>query len=1456
MPTDPIISIATARAALLAAEEALSNATALGGDLSVERKSVDVARAALDEARRHVFGADTGFGLVDEEYPLLLLPVCLETRYAANPRRLLVRVYPDDIHADSHDPALTSEELDLQKRFLHQLNTERQESSRLEAWQDLARRVGPLRALWLATGNASVQRPPGWTRAAVARLLPDRFVAFAWTDLDGEPIRALAPHPVREPLALGADPMRNDADPMQPLGRDVRWLHDFGAALAAGMALEIPLEPTDTVTRLVALGVRSSVNPAAQAAELARLFDAHRCTSGVSLLAPGEPTNALGEQRTAYRAQPDADQIYRDELAYFDDSGGATRRRRASWETGDPRRRFEGEESAGFRLDRALGLAPGTLGRLAGSDDEWAGQERVLRSLLAGVVESGIAYMLSPSASPEAVGGALRHLQREVSASGPFATLRIGPQPYGVLPVRLPDRDRLQFPELFDLLGRLRSQVFEPLLDRVMRVSKRGTGAMQDPGRRLLEILRLDAHTRGLGVRTILDPALLSAVLPSMGAADRGAIESARQRIRGLLSTLGDTSPQSTAIGNAGLFDDAAPVTLTMVGDMEAVRQLHALRRPEPTNASPTQPVPLWTTELLDDIGGPQRPFTVIYELARQAVLLSADRAARQWLTQRAQDNGQPAPDFEDPAAQFGTMEARLRTPAPGTNTTIAAVLDYGPDYVVMGEPKSEVWRIPAARDFWNLRDDLRTLARLSPERIEAALSAVLGLLTHRLDAWYTGFATARLDELRGAGPSVGGAPNMKQGLAVGAFGWLDAFPAGGTSRVAGYVHAPSTQHGVTAAVLLSAHKAHLQQAHGSAFAVDLSSARVRGALELLEGLRAGQALGALLGYRIERVLSKADPALIAPLRSAAPLVANKRESSGLPAENVAADNVVDGLALLKLAGYDGTNAPDWNLLTSHVPNVSSVIEPILADAAERIDALADLLLAEAVHHTLAGTPMRAGAAGDLLAGGPVGVPDEIEVARIGQRGTATTHKVLALFEAGATGSSSWTVTPRASAEPALEAWLALQLPDPALIAVVAEFPLAAGITAPVATTLAKLLEGAKAPQGFGAVDFVLFRSDVIERRLTSLLESLRPAGSLGAVTLVPEAKRKDRLDVWSLAEVGELVATLRRFLGGARGVVVADLDALGEAANVTLDTGELAGRLAALRADVVSARDALKAARDDKSRLKALEEAELFGLDAAPTSGPLDAAASTLERALDRRISEGDDTSRPLVDRMRSLGGPELVVVPRLSFSGATLGGAFAASIGATPRAIRTFLARAAGVRDPVARLDAILAQADALAGVKAPFHDLVVAQHPLAPGERWTALPGSVAAARTSYVAVRTATLDIVRATHCAGLFIDAWTEVVPQKELDTALVFDAPAPHQTAPNAMLLLVPEELRGPWTEEDVLAYLLEALSLAKLRAVDPDLVAEAGQVLPALLLRDQDVAGSLADLWTTPVST
>ena len=49
----------------------------------------------------------------DNDVPFLLLPVRLETRFAetvTGARELLIRVYPDDVFVDTHEPELTEAE--------------------------------------------------------------------------------------------------------------------------------------------------------------------------------------------------------------------------------------------------------------------------------------------------------------------------------------------------------------------------------------------------------------------------------------------------------------------------------------------------------------------------------------------------------------------------------------------------------------------------------------------------------------------------------------------------------------------------------------------------------------------------------------------------------------------------------------------------------------------------------------------------------------------------------------------------------------------------------------------------------------------------------------------------------------------------------------------------------------------------------------------------------------------------------------------------------------------------------------------------------------------------------------------------------------------------------------------------------------------------------------------------
>ena len=115
----------------------------------------------------------------------------------------------------------------------------------------------------------------------------------------------------------------------------------------------------------------------------------------------------------------------------------------------------------------------------------------------------------------------------------------------------------------------------------------------------------------------------------------------------------------------------------------------------------------------------------------------------------------------------------------------------------------------------------------------------------------------------------------MPQALREPALGPLTEQPDAG-----GFIHGPSLNHAVTGAVLRNAYLTHADATARDRMAIDLSSARARLANGLLEGIRTGQPLGALLGYRFERGLKEnhGDPSLaqyIPAFRDRYPLLAD-----------------------------------------------------------------------------------------------------------------------------------------------------------------------------------------------------------------------------------------------------------------------------------------------------------------------------------------------------------------------------------------------------------------------------------------------------------------------------------------------------------------------------------------------------------------------------------------------------
>jgi hypothetical protein len=155
--------------------------------------------------------------------------------------------------------------------------------------------------------------------------------------------------------------------------------------------------------------------------------------------------------------------------------------------------------------------------------------------------------------------------------------------------------------------------------------------------------------------------------------------------------------------------------------------------------------------------------------------------------------------------------------------------------------------------DLRALVDAFGRLAQVPTARLERVFAEHVDLATYRLDAWKTGLATSRLGELRHG-------ERQQRELYLGDYGWLEdvrsrAAPVpvelgGALAAVfarpndpplvhdpqnAGYIHAPSLDHAATAAILKNAYAVNATPTQPDAFAVNLSSNRVRHALEILE---------------------------------------------------------------------------------------------------------------------------------------------------------------------------------------------------------------------------------------------------------------------------------------------------------------------------------------------------------------------------------------------------------------------------------------------------------------------------------------------------------------------------------------------------------------------------------------------------------------------------------------------
>lgn len=984
--------------------------------------------------------------------------------------------------------------------------------------------------------QTETQRNP-WSQAPRVTVLPERLVLLGYRN--GEQVLEQLGNPIPTPLIAGPDPLADEADQLRLEDGDVvvseamRWMVDFDRAVEVGMGFRVNLSPTDRRSgfdQLLVLGVRLSADAMAGQEMLETLFQHHETgNSGFSLVPQGTPTNNTEGEGSGFSESEDADDTYdlmfkSDPLAYEPD-----------W-----RSRTDGQWLAdllGIRL-RTFDRTPFARGR-----DQC--EARAMNTVLwPGTWGYLIESMMTPVFTTQTIEATRWFFTHFVSARGLLPAIRIGDQPYGILPTTVfsrmswlrgkrwprplgiahPEAYRSYLIELQELLTAMRTDWQKEMLPKVSYVGKAG-----DAHQILLDIVGLHPASVEYYQRYAESLEQLTNRLKLQGA--WGEFVAA-------LIAVGYPKSGMDLLTRLGYEDDAIPEILEKFFLKQPDKLLGDVIDDQPL--SEINPIRAYTDDgrnyirwLIDTaqtsfdalrqeegFAEGQKPRALLYLMLRYALeqgywdaglrlfetfeILSPDQLATARLDPsfvHVADRGvesplQPTPNSLTTSGKPVRLNQRSESRYEYLYQT-APTITNNPDLVMADYIPQVISLLPATRYLYQQLEALKHLEQTPTARLERLLAEHVDLCTYRLDAWRWGLLNYQLLGLRyGDRPTSPNSPTTpdddidierlaidterspaKKGVYLGAFGILEQVksenkqltpveldeelnaifnppdaenlpPLMRDSTNGGFIHAPSLNHAITAAILRNGYIANATPDNPDLLKVNLSSERVRMALGVIEGIRNGQTLGALLGYQLERGLhdrhaeAEVDQ-FIFELRKAFPLVANRfratRADDTDAIQTIEARNVVDGYALINQIKASGIKTYPFGKSNLPTTGITDAQKAVINAEVERIldiqDAVADLVMAEGVYQAVQGNYGRVASNLDAYAKGTF--PPEPEVVQTPRSGINLTHRMGLHFEPGldpTVSPNAIAITPRTHAEPAVNRWLNRLFPDPATV--------------------------------------------------------------------------------------------------------------------------------------------------------------------------------------------------------------------------------------------------------------------------------------------------------------------------------------------------------------------------------------------------------------------------------------
>ncbi len=1188
----------------------------LGATLTAQTDKLKVdASAELAQLQEFLTFTDprTHLSKLNDDYPILMLPLRLETRFKAVTRpgttipqqQLWIRVFPDDIAIDTFESILSEDELrNVKVYWLAMWKAADVETEQRGAWRSLLASHGSGRAYWLtqtylplnqsaqpthkdptevllvigtetpitgieattvkdfwealwrAAGDVVAQQqaqqklvddlgearakeiikqyapfnladlPPAgtnhttaavtivfiefpdsaalntkqqaWSVPPTVKVLPERLVVQGFYQ-DKLELNEIG-NPIASPLIAGPDPAAAQGTALNLDGDDLvvsaemKWLIDFDEAVTKGMGFKVDLSAEQArrgFDCLLVLGVRMSASVGKGQQLLEDLFEHHHHSrKGLSILRQGTPTNNTDKAAAGYRWQEDADVSFNHYFIAPEPDVTA-----ADWTT----------RTDGQWLAECLGI---NATKIAAIENFTATEHTDAKAMNIALWPATLGYfmqsMMAPVFSDEVIKQTRGFFTQYISGRGVLPAIRIGNQPYGILPtttfsrmewLRPVDIDVTRLaaaaatqPEGSEFLLQLYSMLkvvdktWDTLRSRVAYVGKRG-----DPHQLLLDIIGLHPNSVEIHSRYAQSLEHLYNYYNLIGLPFGIGLDFSWHKYfasgERLLAEFGYQVTAKTGIPeilSKFFFGQAERLTGKLI-DEAVLSETERLRAHTTTNKN-------YIDWLLDAANtshdalrkqqgfiNNQPPTSLLYLLLQHALDLSyIDSSLRLHETRGVMSKVQVnaariEPRFihvEQETDQGSRWQYIYKYEPRITGSATMLISDYIPT------------QFGTATETQDLEEMLAALAHLTKQptaKLERVLIEHLDACAYRYDAWMQGLVNYQLQRMRNITSDNGdtGAIATKPGIYLGAYGWLEEVkpkakqltekkldgelkekfqrtgdtPLVTDSSNAGYILAPSLNHAVTAAVLRNGYISNRTSPAAKPFAINLSAERVRLALTIVDGMRAGQGLAALLGYQLERGLhdrhdTEVDE-FIFDLRKVFPLQSNQLQSTRTDEhdsiEQIEARNVINGLALIEHIEQTGVrNYPFGAALPSATSAQRAAINAEVQRIIELNDAVADLAMAEGVHQVVQGNYDRAAAVLDSYSKGHLPpTPDVIQTPR---SGLTITQRVGLQFKTGISPADPANTTPRSKAEPALNDWLKTILPAASDVVCVVEY--------------------------------------------------------------------------------------------------------------------------------------------------------------------------------------------------------------------------------------------------------------------------------------------------------------------------------------------------------------------------------------------------------------------------------